>query len=180
MRMSLVVPVLLAIAPLGGRAAEPASRFPIPQSLVAEHHALHETLARAVREPGALGAAARRVEQVLHPHFVREEQIALPPLGLLPKLARGEVTAGMADVLPLTDKLQAELPQMLADHRKIEAALAELKRTAAAAGRKDYVEFADELAQHAQNEEQVLYPAALLVGRYVKLALHRTDAAAPR
>jgi hypothetical protein len=62
---------------------------------------------------------------------------------------------------------------MLADHQKIVGALAELRKAAAAAGRHEYVEFADELTLHAKNEEQVLYPTALLVGRYVKLKLNR-------
>jgi hypothetical protein len=29
--------------------------------------------------------------------------------------------------------------------------------------------FVDELTAHAQNEEQVLYPAAIVVGEYLKL-----------
>jgi hypothetical protein len=52
--------------------------------------------------------------RLMHAHFVKEDQIALPPLGLLAPLARGEWNAGMADVLKLTDQLEAELPQMLA------------------------------------------------------------------
>lgn len=173
MDVRFLAPALLLIAPLGGAAAPSGASFPIPQPLVAEHQALHAVLARAVREPGPLGAAARQVEAVLHPHFVREEQIALPPLALLPRLARGEVTPEMAGVLSMTDQLQSEMPRMLAEHRRIVAALAQLRKAAEAAGRPQYVEFADELTQHAQNEEQVLYPAALLVGRYVRLELHR-------
>jgi hypothetical protein len=30
------------------------------------------------------------------------------------------------------------------------------------------VRFADHLAAHARQEEEILYPAAILVGRYVK------------
>jgi iron-sulfur cluster repair protein YtfE (RIC family) len=173
MSFRFFVPAILAIVPLTGQSAEQNAKFPIPQPLVAEHEALHETLARAVKEPGALGAAARRVEEVLHPHFQREEQVALPPLALLPRLARGEVSPDMADVLRMTDQLEAELPQMLADHQQIVDALAQLRKAADAAGRHEYVEFADELTLHAKNEEQILYPTARLVGRYVKLRLNR-------
>jgi hypothetical protein len=173
MVIKLFIPALLSILPLTGQGAEPGTKFPIPQPLVVEHKALHETLARGLKEPGALGTAARHVEEVLHPHFQREEEIALPPLALLPRLARGEVTPDMADVLTMTDQLEAEMPQMLADHQKVVAALAELTKAAGAAGRHEYVEFADELTQHAKYEEQVLYPTALLAGRYVKLRLNR-------
>jgi hypothetical protein len=173
MAMKFLVPALLAVLPLSGQGAEQGAKFPIPRPLVAEHEALHETLGRAVKEPGALGAAARRVEEVLHPHFQREEEIALPPLALLPRLARGEVSPDMADVLRMTDQLEAELPQMLAEHRKVVTALEALRKAADAVGRHEYVEFAEELMLHAQNEEQILYPAALLVGRYIKLKLNR-------
>ncbi|HSA88922.1 MAG TPA: hypothetical protein VLF42_03385 [Burkholderiales bacterium] len=58
-------------------------KFEIPKPLQAEHEELHATLARATQEPGAVGEAAREVARLLHPHFVREEQFALPPLALL-------------------------------------------------------------------------------------------------
>jgi hypothetical protein len=43
----------------------------------------------------------------MHPHFVKEEEYALPPLGLLSALSKGELEAGMAEVLKMTDKLEA-------------------------------------------------------------------------
>lgn len=53
--------------------------FQIPRSLKAEHDELHAELARAAKEPGEIGAAAREVARILHPHFVSEEEFALPP-----------------------------------------------------------------------------------------------------
>jgi len=55
------------------------------------------------------------VATVLHPHFVKEEEYALPPLGLLSFLADGQLMPEMRDVLKMTDKLKAELPKMLED-----------------------------------------------------------------
>ena len=74
-----------------------------PGSMRMEHEEIHSELERITRMPGRIGAAARELAAVLHPHFVREEQIALPPLGLLEPLARGEFTPGMRAVLPMTD-----------------------------------------------------------------------------
>jgi hemerythrin superfamily protein len=37
----------------------------------------------------------------------------------------------------------------------------------------DYVQFAEKLTLHAQTEEEVLYPAAILVGEYLKLQLEK-------
>lgn len=147
------------------------SSFKVPEVLKGEHEELHATLARATREPGALGAAARTVANRLHPHFVKEEEFALPALALLPRLARGDVSPDMAEVLPLTDRLERELPGMLEDHRAIVGALDGLRAAANAAGRPEYVKFADELVRHAQTEEVLQYPAAVLAGRYVRAKL---------
>lgn len=139
-----------------------------PQSLAAEHRELHKILARASKEGGELGHAAEELEKALAPHFKREEEIATPPLGLLPKLARGQATAEMREVLPMTDALERELPQMLREHEVIRAAATRFRAEGAKAGRDEYVRFSDELAAHARQEEEILYPAAVLVGRHVK------------
>ena len=139
-----------------------------PQSIAAEHHELHETLAAATKEKGALGEAARALEAKLAPHFKREEEIATPPLGLLPVLTKGPATAEMRTVLRMTDALERELPQMLREHEAIRAAVTALRAAAVNAKRDDYVRFADGLAAHARQEEEILYPAAIAVGRLVK------------
>jgi hypothetical protein len=147
---------------------EESAMFQTPQSIAAEHHELHEVLAEATKAPGEMGAAARGLAAALHPHFRREEQIATPPLGLLEKLAHGPAMAEMRAVLPMTDALEAELPKMFKEHEGIKAAAAKFRAAAVAAKRDDYVRFADTLAAHAVQEEEILYPAAILVGRYVK------------
>lgn len=138
----------------------------IPQSIQAEHEAIHSALVEATHAPGRVGAAAKALAEVLHPHFVREEEIALPPLGLLAALAAGTrlPDATIARAAEMTSALRAEMPQMLEQHKGIRAAVAELLAAARAEGAEAEVELAEELALHAQTEEEVLYPAALLVG----------------
>lgn len=148
-----------------------STRIGIPEAMRAEHAELHEALVEATRAPGDVGAAAREVARVLHPHFVREEEIALPPLGLLEDLARGVVTADMAAVLQLTDALRAELPRMLEEHAAIRLALARLAATADEQGQPEYARLAEKIMLHAATEEQVTYPTALLVGEYVRRRL---------
>ena len=72
----------------------------IPASIKAEHDEIHAELVATTKAAGRVGDAARALAAVLHPHFVREEEIALPPLGLLAALARGETAAEMREVLP--------------------------------------------------------------------------------
>ncbi|HJS76449.1 MAG TPA: hemerythrin domain-containing protein [Burkholderiales bacterium] len=146
-------------------------KLEIPKPLQIEHQELHATLVKATKEPGAVGEAAREVAQLLHPHFVREEEFALPPIALLADIALRGVTPQMAEVLPLTRRLRAELPAMLAEHERIVAALEKLRAAARGAELAEYERFADALVLHAQTEEQVLYPAAILVGEHVERIL---------
>jgi len=139
--------------------------------LTEEHAELHAMLTHATKEIGALGEAARAVAKAMHPHFLREEQFAMPPLGLLREIVEGGVTNEHAKALAITNRLRAELPQLLEDHKQIVAALKVLMGAARKADKVEYIEFARKLMQHVQTEEEVLYPAALLVGEYIKLRL---------
>jgi hypothetical protein len=145
--------------------------FTIPLPLQHEHAALHERLRQATQAGSDVGEAARTLARLMHPHFVKEDRFALPPLGLLAPLARGEWSAGMAEVLTLTDQLETELPQMLAEHQTIVAALETLREAAQRADRPEIVAFAEALVEHARTEEEVMYPAAVLVGQLVRQRL---------
>ncbi len=147
-------------------------KFEIPEPLEREHEELYRISRRATTEPGALGEAATAVAKLMHPHFEKEEAFALPPLGLLNKIAHGRVTPAMKGVLEMTDRLKIELQAMLAEHRSIVAALEPLIHAARRAHRPEYAEFAMRLIEHVRTEELVSYPAAILVGEYVKEKLH--------
>ncbi|HKT81365.1 MAG TPA: hemerythrin domain-containing protein [Vicinamibacterales bacterium] len=143
----------------------------IPAALKVEHDRLHADLSAATRLPGRTGQAAKRVAVVLHEHFVSEEEFAMPPLALLGPIADGRVTPEMRSAIALTDRLKAEMPRMLSEHQAIVQALDELGRAAEAERHPSVSQFVEDLKSHAQSEEQVLYPAAILVGEYLKLKL---------
>jgi hypothetical protein len=143
----------------------------IPQSLQTEHKAIHDALAQATQIPGPVGAAARELAAVLGPHFTRENEIALPPLGLLAALAAGEKPAGMEEALAMSDALRKELPRMLEEHTQIRDAAEKLRDAAQKETASPYEHFAEELALHARSEEEVLYPAAILVGEVIRARL---------
>lgn len=148
----------------------------IPGSIRAEHHEIHAQLVQLTSVSGAVGAAARDLAAVLDPHFAREEQIALPPLGLLALLARGtEVTPAMRAILPIVDSLRTEWPRMLEEHKAIHAATRKLGEAGGAADNAAAARFAEALALHAQTEEEILYPAALLVGEVIRGRLARSS-----
>jgi hypothetical protein len=140
----------------------------IPQPLKEEHAELRAELVSATKAGGRTGEAALSLLRIMRPHFEKEEEYALPPLGLLTELSQGGVAPGMSEVLKMTDRLAAELPQMLTEHRQIAAALNTLIDAASAEGKPEIVRFAQKLLTHARSEEELSYPAALLIGRYVK------------
>jgi hypothetical protein len=142
-----------------------------PQSLKAEHDELHAQLARARDSGGATGKAAAEVAKVLHPHFLKEEEYALPPLGLLPALAEGGTLSEMEAAVAMAHRLKADLSYMLLEHKEIVAALEALKDAAGSEGKAAAAGFAEKLMLHAQTEEEVLYPAAILVGQYLSFKL---------
>ena len=145
----------------------------VPASLAAEHRELHEELETALGSGGQTAEAADAVEKLLSAHFVKEEQYALPQLGLLVPLAEGKYLPEMKKAIELSDKLKAEMPEMLAEHKGIVAALDRLRAAAEAENKPQAAQFARNLAAHAQNEEQITYPAAILVGEYLKLKPER-------
>jgi hypothetical protein len=69
----------------------------------------------------------------------------------------------------MTDALAAELPQMLREHGDIRAATDHLLEVAREEGSQDVVRLAEQLKLHARAEEDVFYPAAILVGELVRL-----------
>jgi hemerythrin superfamily protein len=145
--------------------------FQIPASLKLEHEELHADLVTATQAGGRVGEAAKEVAKVLHDHFVKEEEFALPPIGLLSALARGEIDENMKSVLRMTDRIKAELPEMLDEHKAVVAALKNLIAAAEAENKPEHARFAEKLMLHAQTEEEVLYPTAILVGEYLKFKL---------
>lgn len=126
---------------------------------------------RLAREEGGTADAARRLARLLETHFHKEETFAAPPLGLLPRLARGSVNPGMADTLAHSNWLRGNVDTMLAEHRMIAAALDEVLQAAVPAQQAELVTFAETLLNHSRLEEEVLYPAAIVAGEYLKVLL---------
>src|SRR6185437_12922563 len=95
----------------------------IPELLKSEHKELHAELVRATKAGGKTGERAKALMKVLHNHFVKEEEFALPLIGLMALLMRGKVHQEMRSVFTMTDRLKAELPKMRREHRAIISAI---------------------------------------------------------
>ena len=153
------------------------SDLKVPPSIQNQHKDLHARLAAAEHLAGATGEAARRLAGALEGHFEKEERWALPILSLLPDLSHGEMPLHAGDAQQLSSILRKEEAQMLLEHKEIKKILSQLRTAASSEGRKEVVVFCDDLARHAKSEEEIFYPAALLVGDYIRL---KQDLAAHR
>jgi hypothetical protein len=152
----------------------------MPESLRAEHEELRAELTQAMRVEGQVGEAARALASLLHLHFGKEDENVLLGLGLLQTVAQGKITPAMQGVVAMADALKAELPEMLAEHRKIGEELERLRQAAVGEGRPRIAHFAEKLMRHARLEEEVLYPAAVVLGEYLRLRLSPRAAASAR
>jgi hypothetical protein len=146
-------------------------KFEILKSMREEHDALHAELLRASRETSAVGAAATELLHLLKSHIDKEDRFGLPPLALLAPLAKGEIHHDMGAVLELTERLKADLPAMLAEHKFIMRALHRLIEAARQTNKVELAELAVRLVHHMRLEEEIVYPASVLVGEYVALKL---------
>jgi hemerythrin-like domain-containing protein len=82
----------------------PVRGCPLAVLIQEEHEELHEELRKVTKIRGRVGEAAIRVAQVLHPHFERENELALSVIGLARELVEGKTSADFAKALELADK----------------------------------------------------------------------------
>lgn len=143
--------------------------LPVPSSLKAEHAEIQAELAEAMRSGGSTERAAKDVAKLLNAHFVKEEEFAFPILALLPRLTSGEKIPERDELIRRSERFKVELPQMLQEHKAIVAGLTRLLEAARKENKPEQVHFVEKLKLHAQTEEELLYPAALMVGEYLRL-----------
>jgi uncharacterized protein YicC (UPF0701 family) len=139
----------------------------------ADHGDIHDRLARASRAEGAIGEAARRVARYFAQHAEKEERLVTPLVALLPLAARGVLDARMSEALPLFNEFSDAVKDMISEHHMIGAALELLVAAARAEEGAELASLASRMVAHMRLEEEVVYPAALVLGKYLQLRLAR-------
>lgn len=156
------------------REATPQNRLPefsIPEPLQVDQAELCRALERATSSGGKTGTAARRLLKVLQPHLLKEEEDLLQTLGLLMPLSRGQITPAMRQIPSRTEHLKARMFEIVREHVVIIKAARELLRVARAERKLHLAAFTEHLMLRAWTDEVVFYPAAILIGEYLKLRL---------
>jgi hypothetical protein len=152
--------------------ADPLDQLPgfeIPEPLRMDQDELCRAVERAATAGGKTEVAARNLLKVLQPHLLKEETDLLQTLGLLIPISRGEINSIMRQVPARTDHLKARMFEIVREHAEIIEAAHELLRVARTERKLALVTFAEHLMLRAWTDEVVFYPAAILVGEYLKL-----------
>jgi hypothetical protein len=140
-----------------------------PQSLKAEHDELHAQLARAIGAGGATGDASAKVAETLQPHFLKRKSM------LCRRWDCCRIFLRAGSCLRWRRLWQWPIASSRTWARcfrsQIVTSLKALTEAANSEGKGDAAQFAEKLMLHAQTEEEVLYPASILVGEYLNLKL---------
>lgn len=141
----------------------------IPSWLRLGHEELNKKLKEFIKLGDKTGEAAKRVEKLLHAHFARQEKYMLPPLGLLQSLAEGKLPEKMRAIVEDSDEVKEELPKRISEHQQIIPALRKLEEIAEKEKHPTVKPFVEVLILYGVMEEEVMFPAAVLVGEFLKL-----------
>ncbi len=146
----------------------------VPSSIKQEHDSILAQVHRLAAFTDSTGSIAKKLEEVLLHHFAEEEDYVLPTLGILPALAGGDTIAKSKEITGLAEKLKSQLVHMSVEHQLIVAQVNELKQVAEKENHPEVNAFEQDLLRHAKTEEEVYFPAAILVGEYLKMKSAKT------
>ena len=141
----------------------------MPSSIKNEHDSLLARLRMITLFQDSTGMVATKLLELMEHHFREEENFVFPPLGLLPSLASSEIPEKSKQVIQLTEKLKSQLTHLSVEHQQVKAYLDELVQAAAKENHPEVIAFTHDVHKHAAVEEEVYFPAAILVGEYLKL-----------
>lgn len=171
---SLLYIILMVLFLTGCRNKEDAVVLPVaikpevPLVILNDHYYFLDKLEQVTSYQDSTGYAARKLYEVMEYHFKEEEDYVLPPLGILPLLARGNFPEERKEIILLTEKFRKNSTIMLAEHQMITHFLGEMMRAAERENHQELIGFDEALKKHAALEEELLFPMVLVIGDYLK------------
>jgi hypothetical protein len=139
----------------------------VPVSIKEQHDSLLFIITAIALNPDSTGKAAKKLKELLQHHFKEEEDFVLPALGVLPIIAAGKIPTESQQIILMVEKYKSNNVHLLAEHQMIIAYLRELV-ACAKMEKHDINFFTETLFNHAREEEQIYFPAAALVGEFLK------------
>jgi len=156
---------------VAGGAARADDAHQIPQSLRLAHEATIQYVTQLAARPGRIGDEARRLLPLYQAHMAKEEEYILPPLVLLPALARGEVSPDMKWAIPTSDRVKPEQEQIYRSHTAVIAQCAALEFAAESASDNDVREWVHSAIVDDLGDLELQEPMAVLVGDILRARL---------
>ncbi len=141
----------------------------IPESLQLSHAQLNAALLEAMQAGGQTMIAAEVVAQLLEPHLHKEDTEVLRILGFLAPLAADRIDLADAKDVSEWDELEKSERCLHEEHTALIAAAEKLRTIARAEDAHQVLDFAERLLLRIRLDEEILYPAALLIRNYVRL-----------
>lgn len=145
----------------------------VPQSIRLQHEQIINRLNHfAQSKDKEEAAAAQKAVTALNEHYAKEEQL-LAPLGLLSRIAKGEVSKDMEPAIALADRTKSALPEFESGHIRITSLMNELIEVGRKKRNEELVRLATRVAAQSLNDVEVNQPTAILIGDYLRLRLSR-------
>lgn len=143
-------------------------KLKVPKAIIHGHANIILELNEVLAVGGEIAEKAKQLRDAMVPHFKKEEEYALPPLGLLLAFTDEKWEINAEEAIKMAENLELRLAEMKNDHSDIIDVLNQLKSL----GEKEHnyivKMFVKTVALHIEMEDEVLYPATLLVGNYLK------------
>ncbi len=153
--------------------SEPAE-LRIPESLQLSHRQLNAALLEAMQAGGETKIAAEAVAKLSESHLQKEDKGILRVLGFLKPLAADEI--GLADFRECAelDEIEASEISLRQEHPALIAAVEKLRAIAIEEDADAALDVAERLLMRIRLDEEIFYPAALLIRSYLRLQRHRS------
>lgn len=146
-----------------------AGDMALPSSIQNEHDSLLTRLRGITLFEDTAGMLATKLLELMEHHFSEEENMVFPQLALLPSLADGEVPENAKEIIELSEKFKSQLAHMSVEHQMIILQMEALANVVSTEDLPEFLAFRRAVEKHAVAEEEIYFPAAILVGEYLKM-----------
>lgn len=163
---------VLTIASVGMASAEEPA-LSMPQSVRLQHEQIVSRLKIYTNHDAPTGPAASKALAAINAHYAKEEAFVLPPLALLPRIAKGEISKDMEPALAMATRTQASLPELEKDHIQITSMMNELVEAGQRTHDDELVRLATRIAAESLNHIEVAIPTTIIVGNYLRERLQK-------
>lgn len=158
---------MLSVSPVMAQAT-----LQVPQSIRIQHEQIISRLDHfGASKDQESAAAAKKAAAFLREHYAKEEQFVLAPLGLLPRIAKGQISKDMEPAIAMADRTKSALPDFENDHIKITSLMNDLIAVGKKKKDEDLVRLATLVAAQSLNDIEVNQPTTILIGDYLRQRL---------